>query len=240
MMERIAEASPRFKARMAAVSYVLTALAGFDLFFVLGGLVVRGDAAATANNILAHEQLFRLGFAAELIGISGYIAVTALFYGLFKPVNRSLSLLAAFFSLMGCATQAIISLLHLAPLALLGGAQYLSVFTLGQLQALALLSLKLYGQGFNIGLIFFGFYCVLIGYLIFRSTFLPRILGLGMALAGLPYLAFLYPPLANSLPSYVLVLPGLGEGSLVLWLFVMGVNDERWQEQASTAREGRP
>jgi Domain of unknown function (DUF4386) len=97
-------------------------------------------------------------------------------------------LLAAFLSLVGCTIQADACTFHLAPLVVLGGSQYLSVFKLEQLQALALLSLKLHAQAFSIGLVFFGFYCFLIGYVIFRSTFLPRIGGLLMAFAGLSYL----------------------------------------------------
>lgn len=81
----------------------------------MSGIVVSGDAAATANNILAHQPLFRLGFAAGLIAIVCYIAVTTLFYALFKPVNKILSLLAAFFSLLGCVTLAFASLFQLAP-----------------------------------------------------------------------------------------------------------------------------
>ena len=124
---------------------------------------------------------------------------------------------------------------ELAPLVVLGGAQYLSVFKVEQLQALALMFLKLYGQCFNISFVFFGFYCLLIGYLIFRSTFLPRILGVLMAIAGLGWLTFLSPPLAHYLSPYILA-PGLGEGSLTLWLLVMGVNAARWEEKASVGR----
>jgi len=237
MMERIAETSPRFKAKMAGVFYLLTILTGGFALFVGGRLVVSGDAAATAANILAREPLFRLGFAADLIMAACYIAVTALFYELFKPVNRSLSLLAAFFSLVGCAIQAFSSLFDLAPLVVLGGAQYLSVFKAEQLQVLALMFLKLSGQAFNISLVFFGFYCFLIGYLIFRSIFLPRILGVLMAFAGLGWLTFLSPPLANYLSPYILAPGALGEGSLTLWLLVIGVNSQRWKEQASAAVE---
>ncbi|TMH57801.1 MAG: DUF4386 domain-containing protein [Betaproteobacteria bacterium] len=175
MMERTADASPRSKARIAGVFYLLTFLTGGVAVFVSGTLVVSGDAAATATNILAHETLFRLGFAAYLLVVASYIAVTALFYELFKPVNRSLYLLAAFFSLVGCAIQASACLLYLASLVVMGGAEYLSVFKLEQLQALGLMFLKLHAQAFNFGLVFFGFYCLLIAYLIFRSTFLPRI-----------------------------------------------------------------
>jgi hypothetical protein len=239
MTERIREASPRFKARVAGVFYLLTFLTAGFAFFVRGRLVVSGDAAATATNILAHERLFRLGFAADLIGVACYIAVTALFYDLFKPVNRRLSLLAAFFSLVGCAIGALSCLFHFAPSVLLGGAPYLSVFKVEQLQALALVFLKLGDQTINIGLVFFGFYCLLIGYLIFRSSFLPRILGVLMAFAGLGWLTFLSPPLVRYLSPYNQTPGTIGEGALTLWLLVIGLNAERWKEQASAAREWR-
>jgi hypothetical protein len=179
MMERIAETSLRLKAKIAGVFYLLTFLTGGVALFVRG----------------------RLGFAAGLIAASCYIAVTLLFYYMFKPVNRNLSLLAAFFSLAGCAIG-FLSPFHLAP--------------------------------FHVNpLVFFGFYCLLIGYLIFKSTFLPRILGTLMAFAGLGWLTFLSPPLANYLYPYNLAPGLLGEGSLTLWLLVIGVNQQRWKQQAS-------
>jgi len=238
-MQPIGEASPRRKARIAGVFYLLEMLTGaFAIIFVGGRLFVFGDTAATATNILAHESLFQLGFAANLIQFACYVAVTGLFYDLFKPVNKSLSLLAAFFSLVGCAIGAVSCLFEFAPLTVLGGAQYLNVFTLEQLQALSLMFLKLYGQLFNISFVFFGFYCLLIGYLIFRSTFLPRILGVLMAIAGLGWLTFLSPALTHALSPYILA-AGLGEVSLTLWLLVAGVNAERWKEQAGAAAESR-
>ena len=180
-MERIAE-SPRLKARIAGVFYLLTILTRmFVEIFVRNRLVVSDDAAATATNILAHEPLWRWGFAGDIIAFASYIALTALLYELFKPVNRSLSLVAAFFGLAACVVQAISSLFHLAPLVVLGGAPYLSVFTVEQLQALALVFLKLRAAAYhNIGLVFFGLYLLLVGILILRSTFLPRILGVLM------------------------------------------------------------
>jgi len=238
-MEPIGEASLRLKARIAGVFYLLEMLtAGFALF-VLRRLGVSGDAAATATNILAHQSLFQLGFAANLLGFACYIAVTGLFYDLFKPVNRSLSLLAAFFSLVGCTVGAVSCLFELAPLAVLGGAQYLNVFKVEQLQSLALTFLKLYGQCFDISFVFFGFYCLLIGYLIFRSGFLPRILGAGMAIAGLGWLTFLSPALAHDLSPYILA-AGIGEVSLTLWLLGPGVNAARWEERGSVGRTGGP
>ena len=239
MMEQMAEASPRLKARMAGAFQLLEALtAGFGQVIVLDRLVVAGNAAATAANILGHKRLFWLGFASSLIGVAFHIAWALLIYVLLKPVNRSLSLLAAFFVLVSCAMQALTSLLYLAPLLILQGGSSLSAFTAEQLQGLALMFLKLNQYAYNIDLVFFGLWCVLTGYLIFRSTFLPRILGVLLAISGLGWVAYLYPPLASYLfMPYIAVASALGEIPLELWLIVMGVNAQRWKEQASAARE---
>lgn len=194
------------------------------------------DAAATATNILAHEALFRSGTAALLISTAFYVAATLFVYELLKPVSRSVSLLAAFFSLVGCAVGALSCLFDFAPFIILGGAHYLSVFTVEQLQALALMFLKVRAQANNIGLVFFGLHCLGIGYLIFRSTFLPRLVGVLMVFAGLGWLTFLSPPLANSLVPYNMLPGAIGELSLTLWLLVKGVNIQRWNEQASLGR----
>jgi hypothetical protein len=236
MMERIADTSPSPRARITGVVYLLYFLTAVFGEFLMRGLVVSGDAAATANNILAHQPLFRLGLATGLIATACYVAVTALFYDLFKHVNRSLSLLAAFFSLVGCAILAFASLFRIGPLVVLGGGQYLSAFKVEQLRALAFLFLELYGQAVNICFVFFGVYCLLIGDLIFKSAFLPRILGVLMAFAGLGWLTFLSPPLANYLSPYIQVLGVFAEGSLMLWLLVMGVNVAKWEEKASVWR----
>jgi len=183
-MERIAEASPRPRARLTGVVYLLYFLTAISVeVFVGRGRVV-------------------LYYAVNLIAYAFYIAVTLLFFYMFKPVNRSLSLLAAFFSLVGCAND-VLGLFNLAPYKISS-------------------------------LVFFGPYCLLIGYLIFRSTFLPRILGVLMAFAGLGWLIFLT-PLANHLSNYLKVLGFLAEMSLMLWLMVKGVNEQRWKEQASAA-----
>jgi Domain of unknown function (DUF4386) len=185
MMKRIRESSPRLKARIAGVFYLLTFLAGGVTALFFGrGLTVYGDVA-------------------NLIENACHIVVTLLFYDLFRPVNRSLSLLAAFSGLVGCALEPL-SHFHFAP---------------SHISPMA----------------FFGFYCLLIGFLIFRSTFLPRILGVLMAISGLCWLTFLSPPLAGYLSPYNLALGALGEGALMLWLLVMGVNVQRWEEQTSAA-----
>jgi hypothetical protein len=148
-------------------------------------------------------------------------------------------LLAAFFSLVGCAIGVFSCLFHIAPLVVLGGAPSLSAFNVDQLQALALMFLKLHAQGYNIAMVLFGSYNLLIGYLIFRSTFMPRILGVLLAFSGLCYeincfANFLSPGFAAHLVPYILA-PGVAELLLALWLVVMGVNVQRWNEQAGAA-----
>jgi hypothetical protein len=239
--ERIGEASPRLKARITGVFYLLTILTGiFAQGFVSGRLVVDSDAAATATNIVTHSGLFQLGFAVYLVEMACQIAMTALFYELLKPAGRSISLLAAFLGLAGCVIKTLSRVFFIAPLFILGGAHYLSVFSAEQLQALALLFLKVNDRGAAIALVFFGFYALLTGYLIIRSTFLPRILGVLSVLAGLGWLSFLYPPLGYRLFPYVAAFGLLGAVALVFWLLVFGVNEQRWKEQASAAGEGRP
>jgi hypothetical protein len=221
--------------RITGVVYLL-----FFVTAVLGALVapgisgpgaISGDTATTANTIFVHGPSFWLGFALGLISTACYVAVTGLFYQLFKPVSRSLALIAAFLSLIGCAITAFGSIFQLAPLVVLGGSPYLSVFTVKQLQALALLLLNLSAQASSIALVFFGLFLLLIGYLIFRSTFLPRILGVLIALAGAGWLTFLLPPFANHLSTPIEVLGVLAEASLMLWLLVIGVNTQRWAER---------
>src|SRR5438094_1770801 len=228
------ETSPRLKARMAGVFELLEALtSGFGQVIVPGMLVVSGSAAATAANILAHGSLFQLSILAALVGVACHIAWTFLFYELFKPVNTSLSLLAAFVGLVAIAIQACSSVFQLAPLIIMQGGQSFSAFNVDQLQALTLMFLRFGARAFNTYLAFFGIWCVLIGYLIFRSTFMPRILGVLEALAGLCWLTFVWPPLGHYLSPYNQIVATPGELSLILWLLVFGVNVERWKEQAA-------
>ena len=235
-MERIAETSPRFEARITGAIYLFTILTGiFAHGFVSGSLVVDGDAATTATNILMHKSLFQLGFAVYLIEMACQIAMTALFYDLLKPAGRSVSLVAAFLGLTGCIIKTLSRLFFIAPLFILGGAHYLSVFSAEQLQALALLFLRVNDHGAAIALVFFGFYALLTGYLIIRSTFLPRILGVLSVFGGLGWLTFLYQPLGYHLFPYIAAFGLLGAASLILRLLVFGVNEQRWKEQASAA-----
>jgi hypothetical protein len=219
---------------MAGLFYLLMLVAGGFATFARRGLIVSGDAAATATHIVAHEAWFRFAVAGDLLVVAAYLVVTALFYELFKPVNPSLSRVAALFSLTGCITQAFACVFEDAPFVVLGGAPFLSVFTVEQLRALAYASLKVYSQAYSISLVFFAFYGLLIGTLVFKSTFVPRILGVLMAIAGAGWLTFFSPPLGARLLPYLLVV-GIGELLLALWLLIAGVNAERWNAQARRA-----
>lgn len=227
--------------KLAGFLYLTVIACGlFAVGFVHGSLVVRGDAAATASNIMAFEPLYRLGFAAQVVMYASYVAVTVILYDLFKPVDRSASLLAMFFSVAGIAIGAVSALNAAAPWLLLGGADYLDAFATDQLQALAYVFLRLDSAGFTVSGVFFGVYMVAIGGLIAGSSFLPRILGVAMAIGGVCNLfdslaRFLSPPFADQLSPYI-TLPGLvAELLLSLWLSLAGVKGLKWQAQAGAA-----
>lgn len=236
MTGRIAETSLRLKARVTGVLYLLTIVTGvFAAGFVSRSLVADGDAVATATNLLAHKSLYQLGFAVFLIEMACQVAITALFYDLLKPAGKSVSLVAAFLGLAGSIIKTFARVFFIVPLFVLGGGHSLSVFSVEQLQALALLFLKVNDRGAGVALVFFGFYAMLTGYLIIRSTFLPRILGVVSVVGGLGWLSFLYLPLAHVAFPYVAIFALLGAGALIVWLLVFGVNEQRWTEQAKGA-----
>lgn len=229
MIERIAGALRGPRTRATGVVYFL-----YFATVIFGASLTPG----TPNDILAHQSAFRWGFAITTISLALYVAVTALFYNLFKPVDRRVALLAAFFSLVGCVMQAVGAVFQLGPLVILGGSQFKNVFSPEQLHALAQISLDLNVQAGYVGIVFFGLFDIAIGYLILRSAFLPRILGALMAIAGLGWLIFLSPPLANQVLIYIEVPGFIAEAALMLWLLVVGVNSHQWSEQASPAGIG--
>jgi hypothetical protein len=141
--------------------------------------------------------------------------------------------LAAFFGLTGCAITAVGSLFQLASLVVLTGSPYLGAFSVAQRQALALLSLNVGVQTGTVALVFFGPFQLVLGYLIFRSSFLPRVLGVLIALAGVGWLTFLSPPLADALRIPLEIVGFVAEAVLMLWLLVVGVNADRWNLRAS-------
>ena len=238
MPQSNAELSSNAKARAAGGLWWLCILSGMVGFGLGGPLIVANDAAATATNILAKESLFRFGFVADLISGLSYVGVTAFVYYLLRPIGRSLSLVGAFFGLAGVAIGGGSWIIHLVPLLLLHGGAYLGAFTTNQLQALSLVALKLQTQAFPIGMVFFGIQCISIGYLVTRSTFLPRVLGVILTIGGTCYVivsfaSFLAPSLGPHLVPFLMPVALIGEGALGGWLLVKGVNVQRWNEQAS-------
>lgn len=231
--EGIAAGPPHPHARVIGVVYLLFFVTAFLATFLAKGLVLSGDAAATARSILAHEALYRSSLAVGLAGNMFYLAVTALFYRLFEPVSRSIALVATFFSLVGCAVQIFGGVFQLAPLVVLGDGPSRSAFSVEQLQAAALLCLKLHARTFDISLVLFAVYDLLLGYLVFVSRFLPRMLGVLLMLAGVGWLTFLWPPLAGAVSFFVMPFGALAEILLMLWLLFKGVDVQRWKEQAS-------
>lgn len=193
-------------------------------------LFVPGNAAATAANVIAHPALYWIAFSGYILMAVTYIGVTALFYQLFRPVNKSVSLMAAFFSIVGCAIVALSAAFFVAPSLLLTG-QFASVFSAAQIQAQSYMFLRLFTECFNISFVFFGFYCLLIGWLVYKSTFIPAIFGVLMMITGCGWLTFLSPPFVAMLQPWI-VAGGLGELALTLWLLVRGVNTERWMQMA--------
>jgi hypothetical protein len=233
-----AEFSPQAYARMAGVLYLIVIVCGiFAELFVRQRLVVRNDAVTTANNILAHEQLFRWGFAADLTAGLCVMPLILLLYELFKVVNRRVALLAVFFSLVGTAVQSAALLGHFAPLILLKRGHDLGVNP-ELLQAQTYMALQLQAIGYAVALAFFGGTMLARGSLILRATFVPRIIGVLLAIEGVCYLAnsfvdFVAPGIAATVFA-VLMVSGLAEVVLCLWLLLRGVNVAKWQEQRAS------
>ena len=242
MTDHTVNSSPKLCARIGGALYLIIIVIGlFGEAFVRDRLIVSGDAAVTAANIMSHESLWRFHIAAELFLLICAVALLLILYALLRPVSRDLALLAVFINLVSIGIEAATTMYLLQALFPLGNAGYLKAFTREQLYAMASLSLKSHGYGFSVSLLFFGCFCLIVGYLIFRSGYLPKTIGVLMQIAGLSYLTnsfalILSPAFANRLFPAILLPAFVGEASLCLWLLVKGVNVPKWQKQVSVGR----
>ena len=225
--------SPKTLARAAGAFSLLVLLGGIVAQGVIAnGLVVPRDAAATAANILAHSRLYALGYTFFLIEMAAQVAMTTLFYVLLRPVDRTAALLSLTFGLVGGTIKTLARAFYFAPLLVLGGAAYLTVFDASQQQALALLLVKINNHTANMALPFLGISTFFQGYLIAKSTFLPRWLGVVSVVSGLGWLVYVYPALGSALFYYLIVLAMLNVLLTSGWLLVRGVDEQRWRELA--------
>jgi hypothetical protein len=238
-MKPLTGTSPRSLARMAGGLYLLNILAGaFAIGVVPAALVVSGDVAASLHNIQANELLYRVGLAAHMIPIVCNVALVVILYDLFKIVDRRIALMMVFYSLVGTAVESANLLNQFTPLVLLDRAQALGT---DRLQDLAYAPLGLVSIGYDIQQVVYAFYLLAAGYLVFKSTFVPRVIGVLLAIGAVAYLIYsfaslLAPAFSAQLVPYIQLPSLIGEASLSLSLLAVGVNVRRWREQASQAR----
>lgn len=237
----IGETSPLIRARIGGLLYLLIILGGLFAPFAIAptGMMLGEASVPSPAQIMASRSLYALGGATQLMVYACDVGVALVFFELLKPVNRSMALLGALFRLVFVAVASANIIIHFAPLVLLSGADSLNAVPPGESQALALAFIRLRTFGFDIALVFFGFHCLIVGYLLFRSTFLPRVLGLGLAAGGLGYLANIFatiipPAMKSHIFPYIMWPAGIAEIALTLWLIIRGVNVTKWKEQAPT------
>lgn len=217
-------------ARIAGFCYLVVIATGlFSEVFVRQIVRVSNDALATASNIQANEMLFRWGFVADLINFVVGIPTVLIIYHFFKKSNKILLQIALALVIIQTAIIAANLLNQITPLLLLANDTYLNTFQQSQLATLSLLSLNIQSQGYSIGLVFFGFYCILIGFVIYKTNAMPRVIGVLYAIAGLCYLInsftmFLSKGFANPIFVYLAIPIFMGELSVCLWLLIKGID----------------
>lgn len=220
-------------ARTAGALYLILAICGgFAEFFVRQAFIVRGDAAVTVNNILGALPTFRLGIVAELVGQVAFVLLVLALYRILKPVHRGHARAMVAFVLVAVTITALNMLNQFAGLYLLSGGAHLAAFDPAQLNALVMTFLDLHQAGYMIAQVFFGLWLLPLGYLIYRSGFLPKVVGALLMLACVGYLVdvatfFLAPGFGVVFSEFTFV----GELALMLWLLVFGVNVPRWEQR---------
>jgi hypothetical protein len=217
-------------ARTAGLLYLIVVVTAiFSELYVPSQIIVRGDALATANNILASEWLFRLGIATGLIASTVFLLVPFVLYKLLQQVDRNLAVLMLVFAVASVPISFINKAHNLDVLWLLGGADYLQAFTTEQLHAQVMLSLKASANGYLVAELFWGLWLFPFGYLVFKSGFLPRVLGILLMIGCFGYLTevigrILFPEgyADAAISSFIIIPSALGEFGICLWLLIMG------------------
>lgn len=223
---------PQLTARGAAIFLLLAILGGiFAQAFVSNRLISFTDAALTANNVLANRTLFHVSFTVYLIEMACQIASTALLYRLLSPVSRDVALVAAFIELTASVIKTMSRLFYLTPLFVLSGTTVLNAFNAEQLRALALLLFRINDRGAAIAVAFFGVSGLLNGYLMLRSTFLPRALGILAMVCAAGWLRYFYPPLRFPSFTVIAVLALIGAAVKIFWLLFFGIDEKKWKER---------
>jgi len=229
--------STKKQARVAGLLYLLASIIGFFcLAYVPGKLIVSGDATATADHVRASPNLLRFGIASELTSFIIFIFVVLALYRLFKAVSEKHAVAMAILLLVSIPISLLNVLNEIAALILVSGADFLSAFEKGQLDALAYLFLRLHGQGFVVAEIFWGLWLFPFGVLVIRSGFIPRFLGVLLFIAGSGYLAssftsLLLPSYRHLVDQFAMVLTA-GELPIIFWLLIWGAKDQPLDEQA--------
>ncbi len=218
-------------AKIAGIAYLLVIIFGsFSELFVRSSLIVPGDATATAQHIRAAEGLYRIGFISDMVMIMCYLILGLLFYLMLKKVYKNLALLMLSLNLVGVPIMALNMLNYFMVLVLLGGADYLKVFDVAQINALTLLFLEFHKYGYAIAAISFGSWLFPLGYLFFKSGYVPKFVGILVMISSLGFLIdflsqFLFPNTIATLSLIAGVLESPGELILCLWLLFKGINE---------------
>lgn len=221
---------------MAGVFFLLTIIGGIIAQGVISERLINfGDAAVTANNILANKEMFQIGFTIYLIEMACQVVTATLIYRLLRPVNRTLALLMLLLEFTGIVIKTFARVFYISPLFVLDAGAALSGLNVGQLQSISLILLKVNDYGAATALAFFGFSTLLDGYLVFRSTYLPSWLGVLGMIAGLGWLAFIYPPLGYRVFMFAALFGLLGAAAKIFWLIVFGVNEEKFRAVEAAA-----
>lgn len=238
-MNRAFERSPQTYARACGLLYLAIIVLGmFGELVVRAALVAGNNPATTANNIAANDFLWRAGIAGDLLMQVIDVPTIIIFYLLLRPVSKSLALMSTAFNLVQTAVLALNKLALLTPLLVIGNASRSGSLAPEQWNEVSYLAIQLHGYGFGIGLIFFGFTCLIRGYLIYKSSYFPAAIGVLLQLAGASYIVnsfalILAPDVAQALFPAILIPAFVGELSLALWLLIKGVNLPQWQQKVA-------